>query len=444
MNLSNFEKLHQSIGLPSELVNNQLSGIMHCTVHNLNLLKECATSRHCRITEISMNNKSIDIEDIDNVIACNSEMTVSIKILQSENSLIFKNINDLLTRRLSLSNGDKIEDFYFYSTGESSKIGKGLILKNKLDSICELINGLADLAHYHDKKSGTDKPSYVFVNESDISNGRPLVIETSITEEMLLSPLIDISVFSDFSSSSSTNPNIGREKSVFRATLIEYLKNKPLNESEFNTLIQGWNDFLILFRKNFDTYISGFAFHKVRQEVANAELTIANELSKIMGEIGGKVLGVPISMVAIIPIVNSNSIFESLIITLGLVITSIISSQVIFNQQNQLERVIDAKKIMFPSEEIKNSQHPDFLKTLVTTASEKLDLNQSKINITLWFFRVICWLPALFSIIVFYSLYGNNFEREIFISTVSFSATIILILKNRKIREKIFLKFNKD
>ncbi len=62
----------------------------------------------------------------------------------------------MLTKRLSLHQGENVEDFYFWSTGIDSKSDSGSKLKEKIESICTLINGLADLAHYHDSKSETD------------------------------------------------------------------------------------------------------------------------------------------------------------------------------------------------------------------------------------------------------------------------------------------------
>lgn len=437
MSLNSFKLLHNQIGLTDPIVNGVLEGEIDCTDENLQLLNGCKTSDHFRIDEICLNGLEITL---DKATACNSKLSISIKILESDSSLIFKDQADMLVRRLSLSKGENIEDFYFWSSGQHAESEIGKILKNKIESICLLINGLADLAHYHDNKTGTERPSYVFVNESDISNGHPLVIETSITEDMLLFPQIDVSIFEDFSSSKleNKNPNIGREKSIFRATLIEYLKSKSsCSGDEFNLLVQGWNDFITLFRRNFDTYISGFAFHKARKEVADAELSIASELSKIMGEIGGKVLGIPISMVAIIPMINSKSIFESIIISLGLLISSIISSQVIFNQQNQLDRVVHAKNIMFPPEDSASDHHPEFLKNLVTKASQNLDRNQLKLNMTLWFFRVISWLPALLGVIVVVNLYDIMFDMKVFSAICSFATVIAFTIKSKWAKKHI-------
>ena len=438
MSLKSFKLLHHQIGPYQPLLNGSLEGEIDCTEENIKLLKDCNNSQHSRVDDTYINGKDISLKELT---PCNSKISISLKILESDSSLIFKDQKSLLNRRLSLSSGSSIEDFYFWATGEDSTTENGKELKNKINSICTLIKGLADLAHYHDNKVGTDNPNYVFVNESDISNGSPLVIETSISESMLLSPPIDVSIFEVLSSSKSekNNPNIGREKSVFRATLIEYLKSKPsYSGDEFNFLIHGWNDFLTLFRRNFDTYISGFAFHKARKEVADAELSIANELSKIMGEIGGKALGVPISMVAIIPMLNTTSTFEVLLISLGLLISSIISSQVIFNQQNQLERVIHAKNIMFPQEDSTNSNYPDFLKALVSSASRNLEKNQTKLSITLWFFRIISWLPALLAVIATSHLFMKIFDAEIFISVFIPLTIIVILIKNEWARKRIF------
>lgn len=166
------------------------------------------------------------------------------------------------------------------------------------------------------------------------------------------------------------------------------------------------DEFAAIFVKNLDTYLSGFAFHKAKREVAEAELKIADEFSKIIIDITGKLLGIPISLAAAIAITKSTSAFECLIIVAGLGLATLIFSGTVGNQQRQLKRIIHAKNVVFNALEGKQEIYPAELKSAISEMKSGLDNNESKLRWLLWLFRCLSWAPFIVGAGIFYFIFS--------------------------------------
>ena len=204
---------------------------------------------------------------------------------------------------------------------------------------------------------------------------------------------------------STTDPHYSSKVAVFRVSLAEFLNKRPVGLPAFSYLVLQWDDFTNVFIKNLDTYLSGFAFHKAKREVAEAELKIADEFSKIIIDITGKLLGIPISIVAAIAITKSTSVLEGLMIVIGLGLATLIFSGTVGNQQRQLQRIIHAKNVVFNALEGKQEVYPDELKTAITEMKTGLDKNEDKLRSLLWLFRCLSWAPFIAGAGLFYLIY---------------------------------------
>ncbi|WP_277058410.1 hypothetical protein [Trichlorobacter lovleyi] len=224
---------------------------------------------------------------------------------------------------------------------------------------------------------------------------------------MLDGDIPDMTLIESFQSNNpKTDPHYSSKIGVFRASLAEFLKKCPVGLPAFSFLVSQWDEFSSIFIKNLDTYLSGFAFHKAKREVAEAELKIADEFSKIIIDITGKLLGIPISLAAVIAIAKSTSILESLMVVTGLGLATLIFSGTVGNQQRQLQRIIHAKNVVFNALEGKQEIYPDDLKTVITEMKDGLDKNESKLKWLLRLFRLLSWSPFIVGAVVFYFIFG--------------------------------------
>lgn len=329
----------------------------------------------------------------------------------------YRDINDLLQRNKSLSKGSSETAFYvaeddYYSKEHESN--PSLEKYQQLSAIVLLIHELQDLAHYHDSKIGQDALNLVFVRETEGASTKSLQLTPKLNLQLLEAPLIDIATLVEIGQQDGVNPHIGREKSVFRSTLVEFLSNSVSNsQDKFTHLVLHWSEFIQLFKKNFDTYISGFAFHKARKEVADAEVAAADQLSKVLNDISGKMLGIPISLASLVLMVKSESTFERLVLLLVALITSWLLAEVMHNQQLQLARLKHARSLLFDEINKKALTYPSELAEKVRGATNALSLNERKLTRLLIWLRVVSWIPACMAALLLCHLESSLLRQSI-------------------------------
>lgn len=321
----------------------------------------------------------------------------------------YPSLSGLITGVPKISRGEIPSEFYLIEEDYFSGTDAPFQKLKKLEAICRLIKGISDLAHYHDEKTNSGQYRLIFIQPESPSQpiDKAIEIDTNISIDMLDGDIPDMALVESFQSNNSkTDPHYSSKVGVFRVSLAEFLKKCPIGLPAFSFLVSQWDDFLGTFIKNLDTYLSGFAFHKAKREVAEAELKIADEFSKIIIDITGKLLGIPISLAAVIAIAKSTSSLESLMVVTGLGLATLIFSGTVGNQQRQLQRIIHAKSVVFNALEGKQEIYPDDLKTVITEMKDGLDKNEDKLRWLLRLFRLLSWAPFLVGAIVFYFIFG--------------------------------------
>lgn len=305
----------------------------------------------------------------------------------------FLSINTL--KKGVLPNSYYITDSDFYSLDDDKPSGI-----NKIEKICSIITLLSEIAHYHDTKSESSNYRLVFVKNSD-SKSTSVVLETCITDKMLQTDGINDDVLKTLlSPEDSASPHHLEKIGIFRNTIVEHTIENNLN---FEMLICNWPLFLKLYNNNLSTYMSGFSFHKARKDVATAEAEFAEKISKIITELTGTILSIPVSLLASVGIIKLNSISEMSLVLAGVVLTSFLLHMVLVNQEKQLNIVTHAKDLAFKSF-IKNStSYPKELNDDIQVAIKELIKNQAKCQMTIRLFMCLTWLPSSIASAIFLS-----------------------------------------
>lgn len=267
----------------------------------------------------------------------------------------------------------------------------------KIERICSVIKSLSGIAHYHDTKSELDNYRLVFVKNSD-SKSTSIVLETSFDDKMILNNLIDDTILKEFTTNDHSHiPHYGEKLGTFRNTLVEFITD---NGFTFSELIEQWSLFLKLFENNLSTYMSGFSFHKARNEVAKAESEMADKLSKIISDISLKILSIPISFIAALGMLKMNGILELVISFVGLLITSTLVILMVMNQEKQFIRICHSKELMFKPIQSKANTYPEDLAQEISSVVQAFDENQKLTQFTLLAFKVLSGLPTFIALII--------------------------------------------
>lgn len=324
-------------------------------------------------------------------------------------SRFYDNISDFLKQDKKIGRGEMPTDFYLVEEDYFDDGCEDNDTISRLTLVCDLISSLSQLAHYHDEKAKTRFLRLVFLKPEEIGNTHPVVVETYVDESLLE---VSGEVSTDrlkylCDSSGSEDPHYRERLGVFGNTMAEFIQARPEREKPFYYLVKNWASFIEVYDKNLAVYLSGFAFHKAKREVAEAEVNISSKLSQVIGDITGKLLSIPISLAAVIAIPKAGGAFESTIIVLGLLIAAIVIVEIIENQKRQLARVSDSKNLVLSAFQGRQDIYPLDLSSAVERITTNLGNDEKKLAQLLRFFRVLAWLPVLLALIVHVTLFAS-------------------------------------
>lgn len=325
----------------------------------------------------------------------------------SDANRFYTNISQMLHDCSHLiSKGDLPKQFYIIESDysfEDEQDNKPTELKT-IEKVCQFIKKLSKIAHYHDSKKSNGYHKLIFIKENEHTGTLPLTIETLVDKSIL-----DIKNFHDTKildelTSDIINQDIHHieKKNLFYESLAEFLIGQSTNQSDyFKELLINWDKFSHVYQTNLGTYLSGFTFHKAKKEVAEAELKLADDYSKVISDITGKLLSIPLSFAILIPISKPLTLmYTRFLLELCLMVTGLIVMISIFNQKRQLKRIQSAKKLIFSAFDGKKEIYPEALKTHINNMKTALNKNEKCLECTLNTYLLICWLPSFIGLIM--------------------------------------------
>lgn len=399
MAIESLAKLYRSADNPT-FVGGGFAGSIAFNEHG-SLLQAVETDRSATFVSLVLNDKDFQTpSEIPEASA--GVVEFQIRPARNSSSRFYENIDDLLRQDPKIGQGYSPEGFYLIDEDYCDVIDEESELSKKLKNLCVLIEKLSQLAHYHDQKTHSNYLRLVFIKPEEVGVSQPLVIETKVDKEVLdlagdanIEHLVCLC-----NSSQSQDPHYHGRKGIFGNTITEFVQGRPENEKPFHYLVRNWHDFLNAYDQNFAVYSSGFAFHKAKREVAEAEVEISSKLSSVVSDITGKLLGIPISLAAVAAIPQSGSVVNSALIVLGVMIASFIISEATRNQKRRLKRVVHSKNMILGSIEGRKEIYPEDLKESIDKIIHDLQKDEIKTESLLQTFLVISWLPFVLAMAV--------------------------------------------
>lgn len=312
-------------------------------------------------------------------------------------SKFHNNLSSLLDIEPQISRGVLPTDYYLIEEDYYSDDQEAPEAVEVLGRVCRLIIGLSELAHYHDGKPSNGYLRLVFIQPEKGPGIKPVELETRVSISVVMAAgNLDPRLVEELSATSAANdPHHSTKVGVFGTSLATFIARRPTIGGSFEYLVQHWQEFVAEYHRDLGTYLSGFAFHKAKTEVAEAELKIADEFSKVLNDITGKLLGIPVTLAVALAIPRATKIFEHILLLLGVLIASFIMSQTVANQQRQFRRISNAKELVIGAIEGKKSSYPEDLAAVVEKLSVDLKSDEDGLRNCLRAFRVLTWLPLL-------------------------------------------------
>jgi hypothetical protein len=192
-----------------------------------------------------------------------------------------------------------------------------------------------------------------------------------------------------------TKVHIEERRLVMKMAIADVLSEEPNQRSQLTHLVHNWPEALKRYRHNLGAYVNNFSFDIVRKKIADADMEYASKLSGVLGDIAGKLLALPISLVALIAIPNANTPYAFWLGVGSAILVSIIYILVLANQHRQIARLRSSFNLVFGNYEAKSSSYPSPLRRAI---AERVDENSKQtrmLKCTFWVFVVVALLPGL-------------------------------------------------
>ena len=136
------------------------------------------------------------------------------------------------------------------------------------------------------------------------------------------------------------DPHAEQRKSILKTALFEMLKNAPVDQ-RFRHLLKIFNELTKRARDNYELYVAGFSFEKIREEVESNRLEYTLKLNKVFSEIQNQLLAVP----AVLLLIGSQMDdkiglgLKNCAVWVGVVIFSAFMNMLLKNQYHSLEAI---------------------------------------------------------------------------------------------------------
>lgn len=385
-------------------------------------IAELIASQTGRFDEVLVDRKEIDASTFE-ISGGWSNFEFTYKLSSAGEADVYQNLKQLLIECKTIVRGGLPIEVYLIDEDICSQDDEILDPRlGNLRALCQLITCLADLAHYHDEKLRGEEYRLIFVEDDGAKGAKTITLQPCVDLDLLKYSVSSNLLESLLESNFDKNPHLVKERSIFRASLVEFSKDSTDARERFRFVVLNWKDFLRLYN-NLDTYLSGFSFHKAKQEVGSAELSIADQLSKLISDISGKVLSIPISLVVLIAIAKAGNVFESTVLVLGITLTSFIMAETIAAQKLQYNRICHSRVLLFSAHEKKIDIYPDDLKEYLRSAIRGLTKNEKMLGRSLWALRCLAWLPAIAAV----SLHSFIYMDELIASWRNIMAAVIVL-----------------
>lgn len=336
----------------------------------------------------------------------NSELKFEYTVVSAGENSFFDTFESLVQKTPSLGTGSHLKNFYiasedwasFDSTPNSSNIR---ILK-----VCDLIKDLSKVAASEHPQSSF----YNLVFSTPSAPNKPpktIVIQTKITKEILSLTLNKTSLIHSLANEEHKGRiHLEERRAILNGAICECLESlSDEQSSKFMHVLQSWDSIIENYWRNFQIYIHSFSFEKTRKEFAQAELDYGTKLSSAFSDLAGKILALPISLVALLALDKATSTLEVTVAVTGLFITSFLLFGILLNQILNVQRFNNSLEASFDNLTKTLSTYPKSLQNLIVKSKKNIRVQKKVVETTLYAFSVLSFTPAIGAILIVYYKY---------------------------------------
>lgn len=329
---------------------------------------------------------------------------IEYSLSESEHGRFHKDVEQFILATPTLDFGEIPKEFYIVSLNYYSG---DLVVPGEIENLsvlCRLIKALSLLAAEKDAYASAAQwvNRLIFVLAADgKAPAKTLSLHVRMKYEYLDILLVHTRIVEVLVSEAMKNEIHAEERrSIMRIAVAEVVSGATDEKDLFGYLIRNWKSVLTRYRHNVLAFVNQYSFEKVRKEIATAEIDHATKLSGVLGDIGGKLLALPVSLGAVILLRKASSEEEFWVLFVGLLAVSAIFIGILLNQWMQVARLKNSFQIIFGQYD--ETAYPKKLMGPIRTAKKNMSRQYSILAATFATFSIFALAPGIAAIYVLY------------------------------------------
>jgi hypothetical protein len=332
--------------------------------------------------------------------------------ISSGENAFFTDYAALVEKTPSLGCGEPIKSFYLISDDWTPLDKTANSQHEKIEKICKLIKDLSKVS----LSAHAQQSCYNLVFSTPSGNTKPpktLMIETRLNQSVLNFDISKTSLISSLASEENKGRiHLEERRAILNGAICEKLESIPESQPDkFIALLKAWNEVLDSYWRNFQIYIHSFSFEKVRKEFAQAELDYGTKLSSAFSDIAGKMLALPLSLVAIITLSKASDMIEIAVTSLGLMMASVILFGILLNQLLNIQRLNSSLATSFENLSKSITTYPKNLQNLINYSKQSIQNQKSVVSMTMIIFSILSIVPGGGAVLIIFSRYAQSWHE---------------------------------
>ncbi|WP_212645732.1 hypothetical protein [Delftia sp. PE138] len=207
-----------------------------------------------------------------------------------------------------------------------------------------------------------------------------------------------------------SRPHVEEKIVILNSSISEVIAECEHNGAEFAYLVRNWRKVIKKYYHNWDAYMNGFSFDAIRKKISDSVIDSTTKINNAVGDLGTKILAVPVSMAALVAVQNSERWLVFFIGLVGIVIASYILRITIEHYRLQLDNLINTFQFNMEAASSSSRSFGASIRSQIEKIEDHIDVQRRKISKTLFVYETLAILPVLLGCILVLYRYAEEMD----------------------------------
>lgn len=342
-----------------------------------------------------------------------TELRVEGELPQNSDGHFFISVEDFIERTPSLNKGIFRDNFYIRDKDFSST--------EELDScediyniarIVDFIKALRDFAAITlDDDQTLESGKLIFLKAADgKSTHQAAVLKVNILPSLASIKIKKYLILSEIKSAKERNkPHIEERVLLMNSAISEIISECVDDDRDFEYLVKNWDKVTKKYFHDLHAYMNGFSFDAVRKKISDSVMESTTKINNALGDVGTKILAVPVSVAALVVLQESKNDVSFWFGWLGICIASIVLSKTVNHYSDQLKNLMKSFEFNLEVASLSRKAFGSVVRKELKRIDDFIVYQNNKISKTINLYRIVVWVPVLFSMGFIINRYYDEF-----------------------------------